>query len=59
MLWLENERCGASFETKVYGKYGDADVTTSQNKYIDPALKLIYGVPLIITSNTNLKKGVN
>ena len=33
-----NERCSASFETKVYSKCGDAEFMTSQNKHIDPAL---------------------
>ena len=30
----KNERCSASFETKVYSKCGDADVMTSRNKHI-------------------------
>ena len=55
----KNERCSASFETKVYSKCGDADVMTSRNKHIDPALKFYNGVPLMITSNTNLKKGLD
>ena len=52
----ENERCSASFETKVYSKYGDADVMTSRYKYIDATLIFFYGFPLMITSNTNLEK---
>ena len=42
----------------MYSKFGDADVMTSRNKHIDPALKFYNGVPLMITSNTNLKKGL-
>ena len=53
-----NERCSASFETKVYSKCGNADVMTSWNKHIDLAIKFFHGVPLMITSNTNLKKGL-
>ena len=36
-----NDRCDKSFETKVYSKCGDADVMTSWNKRIDPALNII------------------
>ena len=42
----------------MYSKCGDSDIMTIQNKHIDPVLKLLHGVPLMITSNTNLKKGL-
>ena len=53
-----NEKCNVSFELKVYSKCGDADIMTSWNKYIDPALKFFHGDPLMIASNINLKNGL-
>ena len=52
-------RCSVSFVTKVYGKYGDADVMTNRYTYIDAKLKFFYSVPLLITSNTHQKKGLD
>ena len=43
-----DERCSASFETKVYSKCGHTDVTTTRNKYINPSLKFIHGISFII-----------
>ena len=34
-----NERCNSSFETKIYGNCGHADVLTDQHKHIDPVLR--------------------
>ena len=31
---------------------------TNRNKDIDPALKIYHGVPLVITNNVQLKKGL-
>ena len=42
----------------MYSKCGDADVMTRRNKHVDPALKFFYGVPLMTTSNTNLKESL-
>ena len=46
-----NERCCASFESKVYKICGDEDIQTCRNKNIDPALKFYSGIPLMITEN--------
>jgi hypothetical protein len=46
-----------SFHDAAFEMCGDAQVQTSRKKRVDPALKWYPGIPLMITSNDDIKKG--
>jgi hypothetical protein len=52
-----NERTTRSFHEEVFENCGDAQVETSRKKRVDPALKWYTGIPLMITSNDDIKLG--
>lgn len=49
-------KCSKEFHEFVFEQCGDAQVATSHSKRVDPALKWYPGIPLMITSNENIKK---
>jgi hypothetical protein len=52
-----NTMATRTFHDAVFETCGDAQVQTTRKKRVDPALKWYPGVPLMITSNDDIKKG--
>ena len=50
-------KCTPSFHKFIYEHCGDNDTKTSSGSKVDPALKFYSGIPLMINSNNDLKKG--
>ena len=52
------KKCSKLLHETVYEHCGDANITTSHNKRIDPAIRFWKGAPFMINSNENLSKGL-
>ena len=50
------EKQSQQFHNAIIDNCGDADVITSQNKKVDPALKFYKNIPLMINTNENLEQ---
>jgi hypothetical protein len=56
VLSQRKKKCSKTFHEAVFERCGDAQVATTNSKKVDPALKWYPGIPLMITSNENIKK---
>lgn len=57
VLKNNNTMTTRNFHDAVFEICGDAQIETSRKKRVDPALKWYPGIPLMITSNGDIKKG--
>ena len=53
----KNSRKNSCFYETIFNKCGDADLTTSMNKHVDPDLKLYRNILVMINSNKNQDEG--
>ena len=57
VLKTNNTTATRNFHDAVFEICGDAQIETDRKKRVDPALKWYPGIPLMITSNDDIKKG--
>lgn len=57
VLKVNNTTSTRNFHDAVFETCGDAQIQTNSKKRVDPALKWYPGIPLMITSNDDIKKG--